>query len=99
MTTFEAARTLPHLEDTLVMKASESLAWEIHISLSLADAFQMSAFSSSTVFPPLHAGGRTSLQGRSLRFTNAITAFARYPDRRPAGLASALDGSLDIHQM
>ena len=44
---------------------------------------------------PMH----TSLLQRSLRINKAITTFARFLDRRPAGLAAAEDGSLDIHQI
>ena len=35
----------------------------------------------------------------SRQVSNAITCFARYPDKRPIGLCCAADGSLDIHQV
>ena len=35
----------------------------------------------------------------SLQVSKAISRFARYPDKRPVGLSSAADGSLDIHQV
>ena len=36
---------------------------------------------------------------RSLLASKAISRFARYPDRRPSGLISADDGSLDIREL
>ena len=48
-------------------------------------------------FPPLDLNtGRTRL---SLQVSKAISCFARHPDRPPAGLISADDGSLDVHQI
>ena len=48
-------------------------------------------------FPPLDLdAGRTQL---SLQVSNAISCFARYPNRRPARLISADDGSMDVHQI
>ena len=38
-----------------------------------------------------------ALVRRSVKVSKAITTFARYPERRPAGLAAAEDGSLDVH--
>ena len=50
-----------------------------------------------SAFPPLDvAAARIK---RSLLVSKAISCFARYPDRRPPGLISADDGSLDIHQL
>ena len=47
--------------------------------------------------PPLEAAaGRTHL---SLRVSKAISCFARYRHRRPAGLKVAEDGSLDVNQV
>ena len=51
------------------------------------------------LFPHPDAPMHTSLLQRSLRINKAMTTFARFLDRRPAGLAAAEDGSLDIHQI
>ena len=40
-----------------------------------------------------------ALQRRSLLVSKTITMFARYPDRRPAGVVPAGDGSLDVDQL
>ena len=48
-------------------------------------------------FPPLDLdSGRTRL---SLQVSKAISCFARHPDRPLAGLISADNGSLDVHQI
>ena len=46
--------------------------------------------------PPDVAAARIK---RSLLVSKAISCFARYPDRRPSGLISADDGSLDNHEL
>ena len=40
-----------------------------------------------------------ALQRRSLLVSKTVTTFARYPDRRPAGVVPAGDGSLDVDQL
>ena len=40
-----------------------------------------------------------ALRRRSLMVSKSITSFARYPERRPAGVVPAGDGSLDVGQL
>ena len=40
-----------------------------------------------------------ALRRRSLMVSKSITSFARYPERRPAGVVPAGDGSLDVDQL
>ena len=40
-----------------------------------------------------------ALVRRSVKASKAIATFARYPERRPAGLTAAEDGSLDVPSM
>ena len=50
-----------------------------------------------SAFPPPDVAAARSM--RSLLVSKAISRFARYPDRRPSGLISADDGSIDMHEL
>ena len=52
---------------------------------------------SQDAFPSVAEGD--ALRRRSLMVSKSITSFARYPDRRPAGVVPAGDGSLDVDQL
>ena len=52
---------------------------------------------SHDAFPSVAEGD--ALRRRSLLVSKTITSFARYPERRPAGVVPACDGSLDVDQL
>ena len=48
-------------------------------------------------FPSLGEGA--ALHQRSLLVSKTVSGFARYPERRPAGVVLAADGSLDVDHL
>ena len=69
----------------------------VGISHRVSDSVEDGSRYRSDSFPPLGTvAGRSRL---SLRISKAISCFARYPHRRPAGLSASENGCLDINQV